>query len=770
MILTLLLSAWAGVPSRVAATLTIGTSVNDIVTTADGAWVGMDDGGGTFYLLDTGTWQSTAVSACDSMQGITVVDGSSDGSATFYVGCGDGTVTQITVAADGTPTATDSAFDLGDGQVYALETDGTNLYGLVDASGTLNVAAVTLASGTAVSGWPITLSATTVADTALIDSTLVIVHSGDDVTELNTSTTLWSMPTQSLGRTLGDVWPYTSTSFYLADEDGSIVRYTAGGGLYPYQIFNDGLGDTVTALAIDPDNTWMMAGTDTSVEIFAFADTPASDVSLSIADAGNIQEFVWIDGYALGGTSTGTVLVLTDRPWVEVQSTSPSMAVQGDTVTLSFTSDQDGDYSLKRGSSAGETLASGTVSADETETISFTVDDAFEEGVNRLWLLVESNSVVGHDVAEVTIDNPPGAVTLGEDGVLFGDEQLTVQFSGIDDADLAYYTIYIDTTKFTASDYPSGGPAFGGDDDIDAPLTISAEPDTFIKTTLYPLTNGVTYYIAVRATDENGNEGPMSDVQSEIPEPTFSASQLAGEEGGYCATTGGAATPLTLLLGLGALIRRRARVAAAAAAMLVLPSLAHAGEDRIANVQLRYGPTTIQDKNLQTVFGDSGHQMLWGEYGYTNNLFEANVGLGFFQEMGWLVTDDGESSGEHDMLTIFPMTATATLRLDVFKEQILVPFGRAGLDYWLWKENWAVPEGSNDTSKISGAKRGWHYAFGGMLLLDPLDRHSAQELQSTTGIDDTYIVGEYRVTTMNHDEGGLDLSMSEFTLGLKFDF
>ena len=141
-----------------------------------------------------------------------------------------------------------------------------------------------------------------------------------------------------------------------------------------------------------------------------------------------------------------------------------------------------------------------------------------------------------------------------------------------------------------------------------------------------------------------------------------------------------------------------------------------------------------------------------------------------YQELGFLLTADGTASVEHDMLTIIPITADATLKLDVLNEQIIVPFGRAGGDYAMWKENWYLPDGSNDESKRTGGKLGWHWAAGGLLRLDPLDRSAAEALEASSGIDNTYLAVEYRQTYMKHDANLLDFSGHEVTIGLKCDF
>jgi uncharacterized protein (TIGR03382 family) len=272
----------------------------------------------------------------------------------------------------------------------------------------------------------------------------------------------------------------------------------------------------------------------------------------------------------------------------------------------------------------------------------------------------------------------------------------------------------------------------------------------------------------------------MSDVQSETPEETYSATDLAGEEGGYfpgCSTTRpGAAGLWGLALTGVALLRRRRNVAAAVGllALVSVPTPARAASDdgespRTMNLQLRYGPSTVVEPYVQQIFGEDS-EILWFEYGYASRFVDANVGVGFWQEMGFRQTADGRTSDEHDMFTMVPLTLSLTGRLDLLDEQPIVPFGRVGLDYWMWRENWYVEDPTTTTSERAGGKYGWHYGGGLLFLLDALDRRSASRLEATTGINDTYIAAEYRQTNLVHGDQQVNLSSSEVTFGLKFDF
>lgn len=187
------------------------------------------------------------------------------------------------------------------------------------------------------------------------------------------------------------------------------------------------------------------------------------------------------------------------------------------------------------------------------------------------------------------------------------------------------------------------------------------------------------------------------------------------------------------------------------------------------SVAVRYGTIKLNDTYIQDVFGKQ-NDLVKLEYALGFRLFEVGVSAGFGQDLGYLQTADGVSSSEHDMLTLYPLGASGTLRLDFFDEQWVVPTGRIGGDYWIWRENWYVPDGSSADNARTGGKLGWHWAAGGMLRLDAFDRKAASELQAQTGIDDTFIVAEYRQTYMPKGANELHFTGWEITGGLRFDF
>lgn len=181
---------------------------------------------------------------------------------------------------------------------------------------------------------------------------------------------------------------------------------------------------------------------------------------------------------------------------------------------------------------------------------------------------------------------------------------------------------------------------------------------------------------------------------------------------------------------------------------------------------VRYGPITMQSEVLNAVFTGSNHQVLLVETGGAlYNILGVSVGAGLIRENGFLLGEDGTTSTQEDQLSVIPLQASGVFRLDVFKDQVLVPFATGGVDYWVWQEKW-----TNGTveEQVSGGKMGYHYSFGGQILLDRFDEASASLLEVTRGVEDTYLSVEYRVQEFEGE--GLSFNSDSVTFGIRFQY
>ena len=128
------------------------------------------------------------------------------------------------------------------------------------------------------------------------------------------------------------------------------------------------------------------------------------------------------------------------------------------------------------------------------------------------------------------------------------------------------------------------------------------------------------------------------------------------------------------------------------------------------------------------------------------------VGPGF----GWGYTSTSSKAkaigGEVDSatdtsFTIMPMHLSAVVRFDELMRRTgipIVPYAKLGLGLGVWLAS-PAPSGLSG----SGASWGMHYAFGGMLALNFLDPRSSARLDETTGVNHSYIFGEFMRADLN---------------------
>lgn len=127
--------------------------------------------------------------------------------------------------------------------------------------------------------------------------------------------------------------------------------------------------------------------------------------------------------------------------------------------------------------------------------------------------------------------------------------------------------------------------------------------------------------------------------------------------------------------------------------------------------------------------------------------------------------------------TAIPLALQAVFRLEIIPDRLgipLVPYAKGGLAYAIWWSRNADRKLSRSDSgdKALGGVWGWQVNFGGMLRLDFLDVGSTRNLDRTTGINHTYIFGEYQLSRINNfgRAGSLNLGDSTWFAGLAVEF
>lgn len=796
--------------------------VDHLLFSADGnLLIGRTKADGKLFVLDLDNWEVYSRSPCTVSS---VAEVPYDVGSQIVVGCSDGTATAFTFDPDGATAADRLAREVednGDFTTWNVATQGGSLVQLFwdheptdpfvfayESGGDLDTLHVFAADDGSIddevySGYPQTSLNTGFVD-GVIDSSgglAYIAHGNSRVSTLTLGNGLFSraLTTNSLydytdlGPTLG-LNELTFAGVWAVDSQfDSLVRLDTTGQLDagPY-----------TTSVVDPravvaggtyTDGWLLIAGD-GIEIHTLINGFPGDItnpyfSNAAADI-HIQDAVANVDYAFGGGEAGNVVVLTALPWVAGATVDPATGREGDTVVVTFSIDEASDWQLcleGTRTSCEDELASGSVDGAETVTVEVTITDDFVEGTNRMYILADDGQGVGHARVEVVIDDVPTTPSLPEGAVGFADEALNFSFGGISDADLDYYELVISDVPFTRDDFLADPDFLPEDPDVNDgpsnPITIQAAGGESIAMTIAPLENGVTYYLALRAIDQGGLESEMSNVVTGTPEKTYTASELADEPGGGPCSTGGALPGSWLVFGgLAALVRRRRAVALGA---LALSSTAMADEvqrnrdqtRQYGNFELRYGGfLNLEDDAIKQVFG-GGHNMLQVEVGpQITRFFEIDLEAGFYQELATTVTADGAASARKTMLTMFPLGMSVSGRLHILDEQIIVPYGKYGVDFVYWTE--LTDNSSGGKNKVQGTKLGQHFAVGAGLLLDVFAPSRASLLEAYSGINDTYITFEFRrqmVDSRQHpwaaaDESGFTFTGNMITIGLKLDY
>ncbi|PRQ08719.1 MXAN_2562 family outer membrane beta-barrel protein [Enhygromyxa salina] len=140
---------------------------------------------------------------------------------------------------------------------------------------------------------------------------------------------------------------------------------------------------------------------------------------------------------------------------------------------------------------------------------------------------------------------------------------------------------------------------------------------------------------------------------------------------------------------------------------------------------------------------------------------------------------DGESlrsQADKTRFSVVPVTLLLGYRFELLADRFrvpLVPYARGGVAYGFWWERKGSQLAVNAAGqKARGGSWGWQANLGLMLRLDFIERGTAIDLDRLTGINHTYIFGEWQFSHL--DGFGSDTAMAigddTFLLGLAFEF
>lgn len=802
--------ASAAPPDAAPGLIAVQGAVDRLAASPDGALI-TGRAGRRAFVASLDDWEARTITGCDAT-GVASIP-LSDRTWDVWVSCKDGSVRlwnfdgdQITpVTEDGAQVRVELSaglegvwFHPGSSALYALSTseDLPQLH-VVDP-------ATFQANEQVFQGYPVTLGAYSGFKEAVLSrDQLIIHHGGDDMTAVYLGPTPSGMSNTftPVSVSVTDLSPSPNGAYVVGTND-QIAEYVASTQLF--QVLMTGLDRPGAVVAsFHTDDPWL-AVLGRSIQVWEMSsngtildrDDPFWTSSERFDEP--FQDAITVDGYLFAGSEANDVLVATARPWVYPSqvTVSPDAAAVGVPVTLRFQASQPGDWKIHLNgdrTGSGKVVAQGKdAGADEEITVEITVDDDWREGNNYLYVVFRNRAgLAGHARASVLVDNPPDPPALTKANLGFADGALLLAFPGISDEDLDRYEVYVTTTPFSAKDWPSGGPEYDGTTRLSTPISVTKAGGEPVSYRIAPLENHVKHYVAVRAWDQGGLEGPMSRVISETPRPAHTAGELAGETGGApCSTAPGSVGWMALLVGGAAVIRRRGGplAAAALASCLFMSGPAEAQEKKkrepwrdmtpvFGDFEIRYGVIRLQDDHINSVYDKNPSNILQIEAGpQFFRVFEVDFGVGFFQELSHKKDEFGIPSADKTMLTMFPLSLDGTFRLHVVDEQFLVPHARLGLDYILYSEK--ADDGLGGKEVLRGAKTGMHWGVGVGMLLDVFARRRASLLEAQTGINDTYLVFEWRRQSVDDrlfpwsppKKDGFDFSGNMITVGIKLDY
>ena len=562
---SLLMAAALAVPSLAVPTTERGVIENatagaptDIAISPDGRYIGVSEasGGGLAvfdrYALSEGASSPTV---CTGATSVVYVDDATAGER-FFVGCPSGEVYAVDV--DGStipPTLTVSdvielnerAGDVeflvhapGDSLVFAVvqdatvftvhaitvEADGTDgdAIPLTTLTGTLTISAAALGEG----GGPLVLARSdgflnfydrsgstfasgtvhpdsfalgTLTDVAVRSSALQVLV-GD-----STNDEVWSFATT--GSTIGLSWaggfPAPGAIEFATDDVDGLIGWVAVDGNVLYAI------DT------------------TEAELAAVELGGSTPTALGVAD-GVAEVFV--------ASSDRTVRVITDVPVLSSVAANPASVGEAEPLTFSFIApdlvswvvEVGGDGTVGSGTEVG---SGDTEEADEVVEIDLTGDDLPDEGANRIFAYATDDGGTGVDSASVVLDTPPDVP--GDPVVSPGEDRLSVAWTATSETDIATYELYLSDVEITDGSLPEFD-VFREDGTTDPyPVEVEAgEASTDQSYTIEGLTNGTTYWVAVRAIDAGGQISPLTAWTSGSPQETCGAAECANDPGCSC--------------------------------------------------------------------------------------------------------------------------------------------------------------------------------------------------------------------------------------------
>jgi len=561
----------SALPGRVAQTVDAEVgSPSGVAASADGLLVGVSGAlGVSVFDLRAPSEAAQTSESCSSNGAEDVIFVDSSGSERFYVSCSGGGVEYVSLDRSTIPVTLASSEKItvgsgaGEAVGLAYAVGDTAVFAAIQDSSTYSLDRIPLSLGSGDSEpLGLALSGTALGISVGSSTTPLVVSRSDGfISEFERSgdvyATASTTPLFALG-SLDDV--LASTEFgavFAADGTNDEVWVMATGTTVPVE-WGSGFSSPVgLAMGTDGTNSLLWVAEESGA-LTAWDLSEVIQVDLDTGSSGLSGLAVPVDSseQVFAVATDGSLLVVHDRPVLNELTVDPSTVFDGESFTVSFGAAVAGSWDLRvsgdEDPASGTSLASGELEADVESSVTLSASDLPSEGANRLFLFLDDGAEVGWDSALVTLDTPPDTVSGVALGI--GDERLYLSWTTSDETDIATYTLYVSDADFDADSLPSYSVTDSDGNTVDFPMEVTAEAaSTEQEHTFEGLTNGVTYFIALHATDEGGLVGALSEVVSGTPAATCGAAECSEDPGCSCSTLAaepGSRTGVLLLLAL----------------------------------------------------------------------------------------------------------------------------------------------------------------------------------------------------------------------------
>ncbi|MEK7851839.1 MAG: MXAN_2562 family outer membrane beta-barrel protein, partial [Deltaproteobacteria bacterium] len=148
-----------------------------------------------------------------------------------------------------------------------------------------------------------------------------------------------------------------------------------------------------------------------------------------------------------------------------------------------------------------------------------------------------------------------------------------------------------------------------------------------------------------------------------------------------------------------------------------------------------------------------------------NSALGVEAGGGYMTKNGKGRTVTGIATGAETTFQMAPVDMTLLYRLNLFPDQIIVPYIGGGLSYNLYWEK------VKDGKELKGGMWGHHATGGLQILLDRFDKSSARNFKEDYGIENTYLTIGATHSVID-DFGGETVNLGgwNYQAGLLFEF